>query len=124
MKKTFAATAGILVGIVIMGMFGCRSDSTSPSATTSAPSTIPANTVVMSASSFSPATLTVARGTTVTWRNDSGVTHTSTSDNTGWDTGDILPRSSRTETFNTAGTFAYHCTYHSAMGMVGTIIVQ
>jgi LPXTG-motif cell wall-anchored protein len=27
-------------------------------------------------------------------------------------------------TFNTAGTFAYHCQFHVAQGMVGTVVVE
>jgi plastocyanin len=74
---------------------------------------------------FYPTTLTVSKGTTVTWQNNDAITHTSTSDAPGiWDTGDITSNSSKTVTFNTAGTFRYHCIYHVNMGMRGTIIVQ
>ena len=124
MERNKGVTVVMIICLVTVGMFGCMRDSSNPYGTNPAPSTIPPNTVVMSASSFSPATLTVSRGTTVTWRNDSGVTHTSTSDNAGWDSGDILPGASTTTTFNTIGMFTFHCTYHRAMGMTGTIIVQ
>jgi plastocyanin len=107
-----------MIGFVIFGMLGCKSDSPP------APSDIPPNTVVMGASSFNPATLTVARGTTVTWRNDDNDVHTSTSDNSVWDTGDMRRGVSRTTLFDTTGTFRYHCIFHRSMGMVGTIIVQ
>jgi plastocyanin len=121
MKRNIVILAGTMIGFVILGLLGCKSNSYGTNPT---PSNIPPNTVVMSSSSFNPATLTVAKGTTVTWRNDDGVVHTSTSDNTGWDTGDMQRGANRTTAFNTAGTFKYHCTYHRAMGMVGTIIVQ
>ncbi len=121
MKRNIVILAGAMIGFVIFGVLGCKSDSTNSSL---APSNIPPNTVVMGASSFNPATLTVARGTTITWRNDDRDVHTSTSDNTGWDTGDMQSGTSSTTAFNTAGTFKYHCTYHRTMGMVGTITVQ
>lgn len=121
MRRNIVMLAGAMIGFAIFGALGCKSDSPYSSP---APSNIPPNTVVMSSSSFNPATLTVARGTTVTWRNDDRDVHTSTSDNTGWDTGDMQSGASRTTDFNTAGTFRFHCNYHRAMGMVGTITVQ
>jgi plastocyanin len=71
---------------------------------------------------FNPGTLTVSRGTNVTWRNNDGVIHTSTSDTGLWDTGNIGGGSSKGVTFSSAGTFNYHCTVHK--GMTGTIIAQ
>jgi plastocyanin len=41
-----------------------------------------------------------------------------------WDTGNMNPGTSKTTTFNTAGPFGFHCTYHAAMGMTGTITVH
>jgi plastocyanin len=73
--------------------------------------------------SFSPSTLTVSKGTTVTWQNNDGVTHTSTSEDGLWDTGNIAPGSSKGVTFSNTGTFKYHCTIHGP-NMSGTIVVQ
>jgi plastocyanin len=72
---------------------------------------------------FSPSTLTVSKGTTVTWQNNDGVTHTSTSDTGLWDTGNIAPGSIKDVTFSNAGTFKYHCTIHGPT-MSGTVVVQ
>jgi plastocyanin len=92
----------------------------------------PAATFCMLSSSFSPTTRTVTVGTTVTWRNDALITH-----NVTWDaaagrnaalagdgTGDIVDFSSGSHTrlFNTAGTYAFHCTIHA--GMIGSLTVQ
>jgi plastocyanin len=121
MKRNIVVLAGAMIGLMIFGVLGCSSYSPNSSP---APSNIPPNTVVMGSSSFNPATLTVARGTTVTWRNDDSDIHTSTSDNSVWDTGDMRTGVSSTTVFNTPGTFKFHCVYHRTMGMVGTIIVQ
>jgi len=121
MKRNMVILAGTLFGFVMFGVLGCKGNSYG---TNPAPSNIPPNTVVMGSISFNPATLTVTKGTTVTWRNDDAAVHTSTSDNAGWDTGDMQRGASSTTVFNTVGTFKYHCTYHRAMGMVGTITVQ
>jgi plastocyanin len=41
-----------------------------------------------------------------------------------WDTGDMTGGKSTVTTFNTAGTFPFHCIHHGSMGMRGTVIVQ
>jgi plastocyanin len=48
--------------------------------------------------------------------------HTSTSDNGAWDSALLAPGASFSRTFQTAGTFPYHCTIHP--NMVGTVTVQ
>lgn len=72
---------------------------------------------------FAPASTTVKVGDTVTWTNSDAVGHTATADDGSFDTGTIGAGStSNGVTFNTAGTFAYHCTIHSAMH--GTVVVS
>ena len=73
---------------------------------------------------FSPATLTVPVGTTVTWTNRDFEVHTVTADDTpptfksaGLDTDDSF-----SFTFNKAGTYSYHCSLHTRM--TGKIVVQ
>jgi plastocyanin len=71
---------------------------------------------------YSPQNLTVNVGTTVTWTNNGSVGHTATSDSAAWDSG-IIPVGGRfVFTFNSVGTFAYHCTIHPTI-MTGTITV-
>ena len=80
------------------------------------------NTVALNNMSFGPSTLTVAKGTTVTWQNNDGISHTATSDLGTWDSGNIPPGGSKSVTFNTVGSFPYHCTVHPMM--TATLIVQ
>ncbi len=94
------------------------------SGTSSTPATNSPNTVSMSASQFNPASITVTKGTTVTWKNDDAIVHTSTGDNSLWNTGDIGGGTSKSFTFTTIGTFTYFCKYHVSMGMRGTVIVK
>ena len=82
----------------------------------------PANEIKIQAMAFIPQTLTIAVNSTVRWKNLDGVTHTVTSDNLSWDSGNIPANSTFKFTFTTIGTFNYHCTIHPAM--TGTIIVQ
>ena len=76
---------------------------------------------------FSPATLTIKTGTTVTWKNTTAAAHTVTSDDgKSFDSGTSNPITAQTGTFSftftKAGTFAYHCAIHPFMK--ATIIVQ
>jgi len=96
------------------------------------PATCPANTFCMGGASFSPTARTVAAGTTVTWKNDSGTAHNVTWNDAagrnaalaGDGTGDITPEfeGNRTRLFNAAGTYPFHCTIHA--GMNATLTVQ
>ena len=90
--------------------------------------------VSMANYSFSPSPLTIKAGTTVQWANGGTVAHTTTSDNGTWDSGSLGPPGmdaygmptagqSYSHTFTTAGTFAYHCSFHQLQGMKGTITV-
>jgi len=70
---------------------------------------------------YEPAALTVKVGTTVTWTNSGAVVHTATADDgKAFDSGLMRPKATFSVTLKSAGTFAYHCTYHR--WMKGTII--
>ncbi|MFL5734392.1 MAG: proprotein convertase P-domain-containing protein, partial [Chloroflexia bacterium] len=71
---------------------------------------------------FNPTTITVNVGTTVTWTNGGGRSHTSTSDTAIWDSSLIGPGGTFSFTFNSVGSFAYHCNVHPTE-MTGTINV-
>ena len=79
--------------------------------------------VAISGFSYSPASVTVSVGDTVTWTNSDAQAHTATADDASWDTGTI-GGSGGTDavTFATAGTFPYHCNIHPQM--TGTVTVQ
>ena len=103
----------------------CKDNSTSSYGYTPPPSPSPrptANTVSIANMAFGPSSLTVLKSTTVTWKNNDGVAHTATGDNGMWNAGTIQSGSSASVTFNTSGTFTYHCSIHPSM--TGTIIVQ
>jgi plastocyanin len=68
---------------------------------------------------FSPATLMVEVGTTVTWTNSDSAAHTATGDT--FDTGELAQGESGSVTFDTEGTFNYICSIHP--DMTGTIVV-
>ena len=69
---------------------------------------------------FTPETLTVKAGTTVTWTNEDSVTHTIKGD--GFVSNDLPPGASFTHTFDATGSFDYVCGIHASMR--GTILVE
>ncbi len=71
--------------------------------------------------SFSPATITIHVGDTVTWTNTGHQPHTATADNGSFNTGILRHGQSGSHTFTTTGTFTYFCQVHPYMK--GTIVV-
>lgn len=132
MKSTVFPGIILAIALSLLTIAGCSSPSDSSGSNGyggggSNPSPTPnttSKTVAMYNMRFSPASLTIHTGTTITWQNQDSYAHTATSDSSVWNTGNIASGASATTTFNTAGTYPYHCTYHQSMGMVGTIIVQ
>jgi plastocyanin len=124
MKQMLASPGILILGVALFTLAGCAKDmSTNPYGSNPTPTPAP-NTIVLSGTAFAPNSKTISAGTTITWKNTDSYVHTSTSDAGVWDTGNIPGGGSRTTTFNAPGTYPYHCTYHAAMGMTGTIVVQ
>lgn len=104
------------------------SGGTTPTATsTGSPNSVTITTDSSGSYAFSPATLTIKVGTTVTWTNTTGAPHTVTSDDgKSFDSGISHPISASggtfSFTFTKPGTYAYHCQIHPFMK--ATIVVQ
>ena len=91
------------------------------------------------ANKFDPDTLTIAKGTAVTWTNGSTMPHSVTDDPAkaankadallpsgaaAWDSGILQPGGTFSHTFDVAGTYKYFCVPHESLGMVATVVVQ
>ena len=77
------------------------------------------NTILIQNFAFSPATLTVASGTSVTWINKDSTGHTVVGE--GFSSSTINHGETFMNQFTAPGTYAYHCGIHPTMA--GTIIV-
>lgn len=120
--------------VLSMGALGCGSDYASPSTPSPTPApasvangsasaiAIPIRAEVLGDRAFVPDALEIRVGTTVTWTNTDSVSHTSTSNGGGWDSGLIGPGREFSFIYQTAGTFPYHCAIHP--GMVGVVVVR
>lgn len=71
---------------------------------------------------FTPMTLTVSAGTTVTWKFDDSTPHTVAADDNSFMSPPMSKGQTYTHTFATAGTVKYHCSIHPFM--TGVIVVK
>ena len=115
-----AAFAALIAAGSLAGCFSERVAGANPPAGDLCEGT-PANTIQIRNFAFVQQTLTVARGTRVTWVNCDPEIHTSTADNNLWDSGAINPEGTFQRTFDAAGSFPFHCTPHPSMK--ATIVV-
>jgi plastocyanin len=130
-RRQCAILAGLILLASCGGGGGGSPTSPAPGATTpttppapTAPTTPAASEVIATSSnSFNPTSLTVARGTTVTFTFQS-VIHNVTFANVTGAPANIANTSNSavTRTFSTVGTFGYDCTLHP--GMTGTVVVN
>ena len=105
-------SAGLLVlAVVLSAVVSCSKDDEDDSGGDNNGS----SAVKIQNFAFSPSTITVTAGTTITWKNFDDVAHTVTSDDGLFDSGSISTNGTFSHTFNSAGTFDYHCTPHPAM---------
>lgn len=113
-------------------MAGCGGSDSSPTPVTPTPTpggtgspvtvTIPVGATALTTTAYVPNPATIQVGTTVQWINSDNVAHTSTSTTNVWSSPTILPGGSYSFTFQSTGSFPYHCVIHP--GMVATITVQ
>lgn len=144
MKRRILIIAGALLIILvaiwaITSLVGNKPSTATTTLSTPAPSTsevttpaspapstnqTQASTIAISNFAFSPSTLTVKKGTMVTWTNQDSAPHTVTDDSDtahGPNSGQFSSGKTYSFTFGTVGTYHYHCAVHP--DMKGTIVV-
>jgi plastocyanin len=81
-----------------------------------------AATVSVGDNFFSPESVSIFAGESITWRNDGQAQHSATANDGSFDTGVFGPGSSRSESFSSPGTFSYYCVVHG-LSQSGTVTV-
>lgn len=102
----------ILLGVAVMTLGGARP---SPDAAAGGGS------VTITESGYSPATVTIKAGESVTWVNRDSRDHTAIARDNSFDSGNIRSGESFTSTFKKPGRYPYGCRYHPRMA--GMIVV-
>ena len=131
--KDSIITRSTVGAVALLALFavGCGKSSnpgtTSPISPTNPEGTNPPNllTVTIKNGQYSPNPVMVKAGQSVNWLNSDSIMHSATDPGV-FDTGNISPTSAHSDkgdqvTFNTAGTYSYHCTLHA--NEAATIIV-
>jgi len=75
---------------------------------------------------FQPKELKVKAGTTVTWTNDGGSSHTVTADDGSFESPTLAKGKTFSRKFDKPGTYPYYCALHGGAGgdgMSGTVVV-
>ena len=123
MKKKFVYVGLVLLSAAIL-LYSCSKGYNSSPNTYSPPSPGggATSTVTIQNMAFTPDTLTVKAGTTVTWYNMDEVPHTVVDLNGRFSSPSIAPGYSYAYPFTVVGTYTYHCTIHPEM-KTGVIIV-
>jgi plastocyanin len=101
-----------------LGLTACGGSDSEPAA--AEPATGGAAAVQVGDNTFTPATIEVAVGETVTFENGGAIAHTVTGD--GFDSGSMAPGDTFAFTAEKAGSVSYLCSFHP--GMQGTIEVS
>lgn len=125
----YAVVGGLIYAVVYYFLFakkggGYTYDSSlqpAPQKTTQT-SPVSQNSVQISNFSYSPATLTVRAGESVTWTNQDSAGHSATADDKSFDTGVLSQGQSGSIKFDKPGTYTYYCSVHPKMK--ATIVVQ
>ena len=131
-KSIVFAVAGLVVaGAIVVGAVGfgggksaagnsmAGMSMSAPAAGNGAP--VATDAVTIKNFGFSPATISVAAGSTVVWTNDDSVQHDITFDGGGIVSSVLNHNDTFSHTFPTAGTYHYICSIHPFMH--GTVIV-
>jgi plastocyanin len=108
--------------IVLAGLFafGCSSNK----AKVTPDPTTPAATVSIENFAFSPATVNIKVGESVTWTNKDTAPHTATALTGAFDSGSLATSQTFNFKFNTAGTYSYHCLIHSMMATATVVVTN
>lgn len=124
MKQTVLMIIAVLtLVLVVSSISGCGSPQQTGDGAPTIASSQNSNSIAIINFAFSPPTLTINKGDTVVWTNQDSASHRILSDSgTEIDSVVLSTGATYTHTFNSAGTFDYHCSIHTSMK--GRIVVQ
>ena len=129
--RTARLLSGLVTVLAVLGVVAaCGSGSSGGATPSPSPATVSTgsgaagggSTVEIKNFMFTPTTLTVPAGMTVTWKFDDSTQHTVAANDNSFTSSALANGQTFTHAFSAAGTVAYHCSIHPFM--LGTIIVK
>jgi len=115
-----------VAGIAVCALLGAPTPSGAAQGNSATPATRVAKVegpqVTIDNFTFSPATLTVPSGTTVTWTNQDDMVHTVTEANRGFSSQGLETGDTYAHTFTAPGIYTYFCALHPRM--TATVVVK
>jgi plastocyanin len=120
--KIISLALVIACGLFLLAGCGKSSNNSANPTSNNGGTPVAAASVSIENFAFSPATVRVKLGGTVTWTNKDASPHTATDLNGHFDSGSLATDKTFTQTFSTAGTYTYHCTIHSMMANATVIV--
>jgi plastocyanin len=126
-KRDLKSWAAVLAVLSLIGTVGCLSSTGTPQGETEPAlqqntGATPGVPVMIEDFKFTPATITVPKGTAAVWTNKDSATHTTSALDGTWDSENLRKGDAFTYTFNEAGTFDYQCNIHPRMK--GSVVVE
>lgn len=121
MKTFLIILAVIVVGVIAYYAFRGSYKST-PSQTTTASAPVATTQVSIVDYAFTPNNILLNVGQQITFTNNAPMDHTVVADDNSFDSGIIAPGTTFKKTFDTPGTYTFHCRIHPSM--TGKITVQ
>lgn len=113
----------IVIAVLVIGVLAFIFSQQPSSNNPTTPSNTQSNEISIKGFAFSPSTISIKVGDTLTWTNQDSTSHTVTSDSgSELSSATLSQGQTYSHTFNTAGTYSYHCTFHS--GMKAKVIVS
>lgn len=131
--KKYILGISLMFAVIVIAVAACSKSKSDPAPTTSTTPTTPTdpgtgtgsgNAVSIKNFAFSPATITIKKGESVTWTNGDSAPHTATEDAGAFDSGSLATGAKYSKSFDAAGTFTYHCTFHSNMVNAKVIVTE
>jgi plastocyanin len=107
--------------VMATAFYSCGKSSSTPTSNNNGTPAMSASVSIQNFA-FSPATVRVLPGGTVTWTNMDSTPHTATDVNGNFDSGSLNTSQTFKFTFPKAGTYTYHCSIHSMMANATVVV--
>ncbi|QXV65119.1 cupredoxin family copper-binding protein [Mucilaginibacter sp. 21P] len=126
--KKYILGISLMFAVIVIAVAACSKSNSNPTPSSPTTPTTPGggttNAVSIKNFAFSPASITIKKGQSVTWTNEDSAPHTATEDANAFDSGSLATGAKYSRSFDATGTYTYHCTFHSSMVNAKVIVTD